>query len=424
MADLVVGIDVGTTKVATLVGEVRGDEVHVAGLGVEPSRGIKRGVVNDLKAATAAIAASVQKAERSAGCEIGRAFVSVAGSHISSMNSRGVVGVGGGSRPVTEEDLERALEAARAITIPHNREVLHVLPRHYTLDGQSGVRNPAGMHGFRLEVETHIITGARTSVTNLEKCVEGAGVYVDRFILNPLAAGDVVLTETEREIGAVVVDIGGGTTDLAIFIEGAVWHTAVLSVGGEHITSDIAHGLRLPFDLAESVKLQHGHADPRRVDPLSGFPVQPFGEEAPSQVARMDLAMIVEARVEEILSLVLQEIKRSGYDGLLPAGVVLTGGASNLPGIRDVANRMLQMPVRLARPERVAGMADAVRSPAFSTAVGLLTVGLALTAQEQRDARRGRGKRRRADNGARGFGLGRALGGLVRRFLPEQEEPE
>ncbi|MCZ7544456.1 MAG: cell division protein FtsA [Anaerolineae bacterium] len=337
MAELVVGIDVGTTKIATLVGEVRGDEVNVVGVGVEPSRGIKRGVVNDLKAATAAIAASVKKAEKSAGCEIGRAFVSVAGSHIASMNSRGVVGVGGGSRPVTQEDLERALEAARAITIPHNREVLHVLPRHYTLDGQSGVRNPAGMHGFRLEVETHIITGARTSVTNLEKCVEAAGVFVDRFILNPLAAGDVVLTETEREIGAVVVDIGGGTTDLAIFIEGAVWHTAVLSVGGEHITTDIAHGLRLPFDLAESVKLQHGHADPHRVDPLSGFPVQPFGEEVPSQVARTDLAMIIEARSEEILSLVLQEVKRSGYDGLLPAGVVLTGGSSNLPGIRDVA---------------------------------------------------------------------------------------
>lgn len=426
MAELVVGIDVGTTKIATLVGEVRGDEVNVVGVGVEPSRGIKRGVVNDLKAATAAIAASVKKAEKSAGCEIGRAFVSVAGSHIASMNSRGVVGVGGGSRPVTQEDLERALEAARAITIPHNREVLHVLPRHYTLDGQSGVRNPAGMHGFRLEVETHIITGARTSVTNLEKCVEAAGVFVDRFILNPLAAGDVVLTETEREIGAVVVDIGGGTTDLAIFIEGAVWHTAVLSVGGEHITTDIAHGLRLPFDLAESVKLQHGHADPRRVDPLSGFPVQPFGEEVPSQVARTDLAMIIEARSEEILSLVLQEVKRSGYDGLLPAGVVLTGGSSNLPGIRDVASRLLQMPVRLARPERVTGMADAVRSPAFSTAVGLLTVGLALSEEERHDMRRGRGRprRHRTENGARGLGLGRAFSGFVRRFLPEQEDIE
>lgn len=425
MAELVVGIDVGTTKIATLVGEVRDDEVNVVGLGVEPSRGIKKGVVNDLRAATACIAASVEKAERSAGCEIGRAFVSVAGSHIASMNSRGVVGVGGGSRPVTQEDLERALDAARAVTIPHNREVLHVLPRHYTLDGQPGVRNPTGMHGFRLEVETHIITGARTSVTNLEKCIEAAGVYVDRFILNPLAAGDVVLTETEREIGVVVVDIGGGTSDLAIFIEGAVWHTAVLAVGGEHITSDIAHGLRLPFDLAEAVKLQHGHADPRRVDPLSGFPVQPFGEEVPSQVARTDLAMIIEARSEEIFTLVLQEIKRSGYDGLLPAGVVLTGGTSNLPGIRDVASRLLQMPVRLARPERITGLSEAVRSPAFSTTVGLLTVGLELDRQEQRDARRGKGRRRsrRAQNGAGRFGLGK-LSGLMRRFLPEQEETE
>ncbi len=414
MSELVVGIDVGTTKIATIVGEVTGESVRVVGMGVEPSRGIKKGVVNDILAARSAIAASVRKAERSSGYEIGRAFVSVAGSHIASLNSRGVVGVGGGSRPVSEQDLDRAMDAARAVNIPHNLEVLHVLPRYYILDGQSGVKNPVGMHGFRLEVETHIVTAGRNSVTNLEKCVESAGVFVDRFILNPLASGDAVLTNTERESGVVVVDIGGGTTDLAIFIDGSVWHTAVLAVGGEHITSDVAHGLRLPFDLAEAVKLQHGHATPSTVDPLSGFPVQPFGEEVPSQVARTDLAMIIEARAEEIFSLTLQELKRSGYDGLLPAGAVLTGGSSNLPGIRDLANRMLQMPVRLAEPERVSGLVEAVRSPAYSTMVGLLTVGISLDEQARvEEARRSR----RSREGV----LGRVFGGLVRRFLPEQE---
>ncbi len=418
MSELVVGIDVGTTKVATVVGEVAEADVRVVGIGVEPSRGIKKGVVNDIRAATAAIAASVQKAERSSGYEIGRAFVSVAGAHISSLNSRGVVGIGGGSRPVSEADLDRAMDAARAVTIPHNLEVLHVLPRYYILDGQSGVHNPVGMHGFRLEVETHIVTGARTSVTNLEKCVKNAGVFVDRFILNPLASGASVLNDTERESGVVVIDIGGGTTDLAIFIEGAVWHTAVLSVGGEHITHDIAHGLRLPFDLAEAVKLQHGHANPLEIDPLANFSVQPFGEEVPSQIARSDLAMIIEARTEEIFSLVMQEVKRSGYDGLLPVGAVLTGGSSNLPGIRTVASRVLQMPVRAAYPERVSGLVDAVRSPAYSTMVGLLTVGVDLDAQESSEAGRGR---RRARGERRGPGLGKLFGGLARRFLPEQE---
>ncbi|MBN1286871.1 MAG: cell division protein FtsA [Anaerolineae bacterium] len=415
MGELVVGIDVGTTKVATVVGEVTDTGVRVVGIGVEPSRGIKKGVVNDIQAATSAIAASVRKAERSSGYEIGRAFVSVAGAHIASMNSRGVVGIGGGSRPVIEGDLERVLDAARAVTMPHNLEVLHVLPRYYVLDGQSGVRNPVGMHGFRLEVETHIVTASRASVTNLEKCVQGAGVFVDRFILNPLASGEAVLSDTERESGVVVVDIGGGTTDMAVFIEDAVWHTGVLAVGGEHITNDIAHGLRLPFDLAEAVKLQYGHADPQAIDPLASFPVQPFGEDLPSQVARSDLAMIIEARTEEIFSLVLQEIKRSGYDGLLPAGAVLTGGSSNLPGIREAANRVLQLPVRIAHPERVTGLADAVRSPAYSTMVGLLRVGIQLDEEE------GRSNKRRMDNGAKGSGLGRALGGLVRRFLPERE---
>lgn len=238
MSDLVIGLDVGTHKICTIIGDVREDDIFVVCVGIEPSRGMKKGVVNDIAQLSAAISASVHKAEKGSGYQVKRAFVSLAGSHIASMNSRGVVGITG-QRGVTVQDLDRALEAARAIAIPHNREVLHVVPRSYSLDGQDRVRSPIGMHGFRLEVEAHIITASSTSVANLEQAVENAGVYVDRFILNPLAAGDVVLTEQEQEMGAVVIDIGGGTTDLAIFIEGTVWHTSVLALGGDHITNDI-----------------------------------------------------------------------------------------------------------------------------------------------------------------------------------------
>ena len=418
MGELVVGIDVGTTKVCTIVGEVREEDLYVVGLGVEPSRGMQKGVVTDMNALTAAISSSVHKAERSSGYEIGRAFVSVAGSHISSINSRGVAGISG-VRAVQPEDVERAIENARAIAIPHNREVLHVIPRTYSLDGNEGVRSPIGMHGFRLEVETHIITASATTVQNLEKCVESTGVYVDRFILNPLASGDVVLTPTERQMGVMVVDIGGGTTDIAIFIEGTVWHTAVLPVAGWHVTNDVAHGLRLPFELAEAVKVQYGHANPREVDPLDTFSVQPFGEELPSEVLRRDLAYIIGARVEEIFELVLQEAKRSGYDGLLPAGAVLTGGSAMLPGIREVAAHVMRMPVRVAQPEKITGMADALRSPSFSTSVGLLRLGLAMDLEDQERLNASRGRAH-----GEGLSLGRLLRGIFRRLLPDEEKAE
>ncbi|MBN2471910.1 MAG: cell division protein FtsA [Anaerolineae bacterium] len=415
MGELVVGIDVGTTKVCTIVGEVREEDIHVVGLGVEPSRGMQKGVVTDMNALTAAISSSVHKAERSSGYEIGRAFVSLAGSQISSINSRGVAGISG-VRAVQAEDVERAIANARAIAIPHNREVLHVIPRTYSLDGNEGVRSPLGMHGFRLEVETHIITATTSTVQNLEKCVESTGVYVDRFILNPLASGDVVLTPNERQMGVMVVDIGGGTTDLAIFIEGTVWHTAVLPVAGWHISNDVAHGLRLPYDLAEAVKLQYGHADPRGLDSIESFSVQPFGEELPSKVLRRDLAYIIGARVEEIFELVLQEAKRSGYDGLLPAGVVLTGGSTLLPGMREVAARVMRLPVRVAHPEKITGMADSLRSPSFSTSVGLLRLGLAMDLEDRQRALSTRAGSRN------GFSLGKTIGGLFRRFLPEDEQ--
>jgi cell division protein FtsA len=413
MSDLVVGIDVGTTKICTLVGEVRPDDIFVVGVGLEPSRGMKKGIVTDMAALTAAISASVHKAERSSGYLIERAFVSLAGSHTASFNSRGLVGITG-QRGVRDEDLDKAIEAARAIAIPHNREVLHVIPRSYALDGQDQVRSPIGMHGFRLEVEVHIITASSTSVANLEQSVQAAGVYPDRFILNPLASGDAVLTDEEREMGVVVIDIGGGTTDLAIFIEGTVWHSAVIAVGGDLITNDITHWMHVPFDVAEAVKIQHGCAQEKAVSPLETFLVQPFGEGIPIEVKRSDLAMVIEARVSEIFEMVQTEIKRSGYDGLLRAGAVITGGCALLPGVREVAERVLDVPVRVARPERLTGVADSLRSPAYSTSVGLLRLGL------QMDSASGL---QSSNNGpASGVKIGHLLSGLFKRLLPDDEK--
>ncbi|RMF79491.1 MAG: cell division protein FtsA [Chloroflexi bacterium] len=412
MGELVVGLDVGTNKICTIVGEVRPDDIFVVGVGIEPSAGMKKGVVNDMSALTAAISASVHKAEKSSGYDISRAFVSVAGSHIASMNSRGVTGITG-PRGVNEADMERAMESARAIAIPHNREVLHIVPRSYSLDGQDSVRSPLGMHGFRLEVEAHIITASTTSVANLEKSVQDAGVYVDRFILNPLAAGDAVLTEQEREMGVVLVDIGGGTTDLAIFIEGTVWHTAVIPVGGDLVTSDITYWMPVPFEVAEAVKLQHGHALAKAVDPLEKFVVEPFGTGMPTEARRADLAMVIEARIEEIFEMVQKEIKRSGYDGLLRAGAVITGGGAQLAGVSEVATRVLDFPVRLARPERLTGMADALRYPAFSTSVGLLRLGLEMDSIVEYHSDNG--------NGLPTDKIGGILGGLVRWLLPDED---
>ncbi|MBA3872858.1 MAG: cell division protein FtsA, partial [Anaerolineae bacterium] len=333
MRDLAVALDVGTRKICAIVAEVRPDDIFVVGVGIEPSAGMKKGIVNDMGSLTAAISAAVHKAEKSSGFDIARAFVSVAGSHIASMNSRGAVGIVG-QRGVNIEDIDKAMESARAIAIPHNREVLHVVPRSYALDGQERVRSPIGMHGFRLEVEAHIITASSSSVANLEQSVQQAGVSVDRFILNPLASGEAVLTPEEREMGVVVIDIGGGTTDLAIFIEGTVWHTAVIPVGGDLITNDLTYGLNVSFDVAEAVKIHHGHALLKAVDPLETFLIEPFGEGMPIQVERSAVAEIIEARVSELFNMVKKEIKRSGYDGMLRAGAVITGGCAQLAGLK------------------------------------------------------------------------------------------
>lgn len=413
MGDVVVGIDIGTTKICTIVGEVRADEIYVIGVGIEPSRGLKKGIVTDMNALTSAIAASVHRAEKVSGYDISRAFVSVAGSHMASINSRGTVGLIN-TRGVRPEDMDKAIESARTIAIPHNREVLHVIPRSYSLDGQEQVRNPIGMHGFRLDVEVHIITVATTSVANLEQSIQAAGIYPDRFILNPLASGDAVLTPTEREMGVVIIDIGGGTTDMGLFIEGTVWHSAVIPVGGDLITSDITHFLHVPYDVAETVKLQHGHAVEKEVPPLETFLVQPFGEGIPTEVKKGDLAMVIEARAGEIFDRVATEIKRSGYDGLLRAGAVLTGGGALLPGVRDLAQDMLELPVRVARPERLTGVADMLRSPVYATSVGLLRLGLQMDTVTPQSSS--------ASSPRPTVNIASMFGSLIRRLLPDEDK--
>jgi cell division protein FtsA len=371
MDEIVVGIDVGTTKVCTLVGRVEDEKsIRILGVGIEPSEGIRKGIIVDLGAASQAIARSVEKAEQTSGLEITTALVSLAGAHVSSVNSRGVAGVPHGI--IDAVDVARALEQAQAVAIPHDREIVHIVQRGFNVDGQDGIRIPVGMHGFKLEVETHIITAAAATVDNLRQCVSAAGVEIQQFVLNPLASAEVVLSEHEREMGVAVCDIGGGTTDLAIYVDGDVWHTMVLAVGGNHLTQDIAHGLRLPISQAEEVKKQQGHAIRSEVGSEEYFTIRPFGEDHPVQINRQDLAHIIEARTEETFRLILQEIKRSGYDGLLPAGIVLTGGTSALPGIKRIASEVLGMPVRTAQPENLTGLIDKLNSPAYSTSVGLL----------------------------------------------------
>ncbi len=371
----IVGIDVGTTKICTLVGETHEDgQLRIIGVGVAPSRGLRKGVVVNVHEATDSIRASVQKAERISGYEIARAYVSVGGGHISAINSRGVVGISQG-RGISEYDIERALDAARAIAIPHNREIIHTIPRGYVVDGQEGVKDPVGMEGIRLEVEAHIVTGASTSVSNLVKCVREAGVRIDDLILQPLASGEAVLTSSEREMGVVLADIGGGTTDIGIFIEGSIWHTLVLQTGGEHLTRDVAVGLRTPFTTAEELKIQYGHALPASIPTDELIEVTSFGDGARETISRTHLAEVLEARAEEILTLVLREVKRSGYDGLLAAGLVLCGGSAELAGFKDLAGRVLDLPVRVGVPHSLQGLTDVLESPAYATSVGLLLWG-------------------------------------------------
>ncbi len=366
-----VGLDIGTAKVCTLVGQANPDgRIRIIGVGDVPAQGMRKGGVVNLEALSHALRNAKDKAERTSGYEITSALVSLSGSHISSQNSKGMSGVTG--RTIGHDDIHRAVEAARSVVIPYDRSIVHVIPRGYVVDGQDGIKSAIGMHGYRLEVEAHIVTASLTALRNLEKCIEAAGIQVDGWVLSSLASAGMVLTETEQEMGVMLCDMGAGTTDIAIYIEGAVWHTAVIPVGGDHLTNDIAQVLHLPQETAESAKRRHGYARPRDLDPNLSFAVRPFGQDRPVQIKRVDMAAVIEPRIEELFSLVRQEVKRSGYDGLLPAGVVLTGGTSQLPGIKDVASEVLQLPARTAQPETPIGLVDRIQSPAYATVHGLL----------------------------------------------------
>jgi cell division protein FtsA len=321
------------------------------------------------------IANSLEKAERLSGYKISSAFVSVGGSHISSQNSRGVVAVSGHRREVSREDVARATEAARAIQTPSNRETLHVIPRGYIVDGQEGIKDPLGMSAVRLEVETHIVSGAATSVQNLSKCIANANVQVDEMVVSALAAAEATLTDTEKELGVLVADIGGGTTDIAIYTDGGVYHTAVLPVGAINVTNDVAIGLRTSLNLAEEIKIKHGTADLGAVQPEELLNVAVLGDGGGQTIQRRKLCEIIEARMSEIYSLIGEEIKRSGHAGMLPAGVVLTGGGARIAGAAELAREVFQMPVRVGAPQGVGGLMDQLSNPAFSTPIGLLLWG-------------------------------------------------
>jgi cell division protein FtsA len=301
-------------------------------------------------------------------------------------------------------DIERAMEAAQAIPIPHNRQIVDMIPREYTVDEHKGVKNPLGMHGYRLEVEAHIVTGASPALRNLSQCAQNVGVNAEEFILNVLASGEAVLEPNEREMGVIVADIGGGTTDIALYKDGTIWYTKVIPIGGYHITNDIAIGLRAPYEVAENVKVRYGDCRPKQIDPEIVFPVEPFGGEK-IQVGRQDLAFVIEARVEEIFKLILQAIEQSGYDGLLPAGIVLTGGTSQMRGITDVAERILNVPARVATPRNLLGLVDQLHSPAYATSVGLLRWSMANYPQYRPRTPQGRA-------------LGKKVGTFLRMLLP------
>ncbi len=374
----VVGLDIGSSKIGCLVGEVDDHgRLRIIGIGVVPSAGVKKGAIVDLEAATRAVEAAVTRAEHTSGVAFQGALVGVSGAHIVSLNSRGTVSISRGNHTVQHDDVQRVLEAARAIALPHSHEVIHLIPRGFWLDSENGVRNPVGLHGYRLEVEAHVVAASTTALQTLETCCRGAGVDVQAFVLDPLAAGEAILTEDEKELGVVLVDIGGGTTDIGIFIEGAAWHTVSLPVGGHHLSHDLAVGLQCPLPVAEELKVRHGCAATALVGEDEAVDVATFGDTPLHAVTRRDIAEILEYRVLDLFDLIRREIKRSGYDGLLPAGVVFCGGSAQLEGLRELATDYFRLPVRVGQPHtaHLSGLIDSLGSPAFAATVGLLRWG-------------------------------------------------
>jgi len=371
----VVGLDIGTTKICCVVAEQTEGSICVVGVGEAPSKGLRKGVVVNLDTTVEAIRSAVGTAELMAGVNVEQATVGIAGGHIRSFNSRGVVAVSGRDHAVSAEDLDRVLAAAQAVSIPHDREILHVIPQEYVLDDQGGIASPKGMIGSRLEANVHIITSATTAVQNIVTCANRAGIEVRDTVIEQLAGAEAVLTPDEKELGVALLDIGGGTTDLAIFEKGSIWHTAVLPVGGDHFTNDLAVGLRSPIPDAERIKKQYGCALSSMVEQESSVEVQSVGGRKPRQLSLHLVSEILQPRATEIFSLIHEEITRAGFDRSLNAGIVLTGGGALLPGTAEVAEQVFDLPVRLGQPSGAAGLSEPTSAPQYATAIGLALFG-------------------------------------------------
>lgn len=369
---IVVGLDIGTTKVCTVIAKVNDrNDLEILGVGIVPSKGLRKGVVINIDSTAECIRASVEKAEIQAGVEVKGVYIGISGGHIEGINSRGVIAVSDRNKEITESDVRRVVDAATAIVIPVDREVIHIIPQEFIVDDQDGIRDPVGMSGIRLEAVVHIITAAATSVNNIVKAVNKAGLDAVDIVLEPLACAQAVLSEEEKELGVALVDVGGGTTDYVIFEEGSLRHTGVLSIGGNHITQDVAYGLKTPIQSAEEIKRKYGASIADYVSPEEELEVSGLGGRMPTFEKRQMLAEIMQPRIEEILSLVNDAIEKTGDRNFLAAGVVLTGGVSLTPWIADLAGEIFQLPVRIGKPLGVKGLKDIVDSPLFSTAVGL-----------------------------------------------------
>ena len=382
---VLVALDIGTTKVCALIGELDRGSANVIGIGSTPSDGLRKGVVIDIDRTVQAVTAAVEAAERMSGYKVRSGLVGISGNHISSQNSRGMVAISG-RRDVGREDTLRAIDAARAVSIPNTREILHVIPRGYVVDGQAGVRDPIGMTAVRLEVETHIVTASSTSVQNLSKCVQKAGVEIDELVLTPLATGDAVLSDEDRELGVALVDVGGDTTDVAIFQDGSISHAATIPIGGRSVTSDLGIVLRVAPDSAEAIKLRYATGLPLEVDPDEIVQITSIGEDVPHGVTRRHIAEIVQSRIRELFDLIAAEIDAAGATNRLQAGLVLTGGGSLLQGLGRAARDQVGMAARVTGPRGLGGLTDQISTPPFAAASGLLLWGARHWGEEQEEA--------------------------------------
>lgn len=462
---IVVGIDVGTHKICTIVAEVadaRHKTLNVLGVGTVASEGVTKGSITDIVRASGAIEHSLEAAERQSGCRILSAYVSISGQHVSSFNSRGLVSVSHPDHVIGADDIEKATEEAKLVALQPGREIIHVIPRTYTIDGQEGIRNPEGLSGWRLDVETHLVTGASNVRENLVRCVQQANVEVDDVVLSPLAGAEATLTEQEKDLGVVFVDMGHGTTDVAIFVEGSVWHTKIIPVGGWHLSNDLSVVLQIPYEAAEALKLQYGRAvvpgsvphpapAPQTVNgkshPQGGnsylsdeahggyangrrerleggmvgtgteeemLETRGFNDE-PKLISRGELNEVMSSRFEQLFGMIQDEIRRSGYEGLLPGGLVLSGGVAAMPGVEQFARTKLKMPVRVGKPKKIGGLGEAFNNPAYATSVGLVLWGMQQMVQPQPGLRGGTSSAGRALNEDEPSGL---LAKWLRRFLP------